>query len=351
MNTDEFLAERRKKSDERLAKFRAVLRSEIPPKERKEVLGDHTCIYAVGSGGRGELSKRSDLDVFLVTTGEVKRINEVRLQTAMLRAMRKVKFPDPSNDASFVRLHAAQTLIERLGEPADDAENTFTVRMLLLLESKAVAGNEVHSALLDRALEAYWKNAEGHETDYLPIILLNDIIRYWRILLLNYESKTASKERELARDSASSKRIPQARLQADRWLRSYKLRFSRCLMCYSSVCYLLACAHRSSARTGTACVTMADVRRMVRLVPLERLAQALRWTRGIDGTGEIGARLRTLYARFLKTGEREKEALLEAFAPPKKGEHMRAAEEFGQQMYELVELIGQGNPLHRYVVV
>lgn len=351
MNTDEFLADRRRDSNKRLAAFCAAFRKEIPRRERRELLGDHTCVYAVGSGGRGELSRRSDIDVFLVTNQEVKRINEVRLQTAVLRAMRKLGFPDPSNDASFVKLHASSTLIERLGEPADDAENTFTVRMLLLLESKPVAGSSVHSALLDRALDAYWKNAAGHERDYLPIILLNDIIRYWRILLLNYESKTASKVRELADAKGSDKRARMAQLQADRWLRSYKLRFSRSLMCYSSVCYLLANAHNCRVLTGTACVTKADVGRMVRLVPLDRLDQSLKWTRDISGTAPIGIRLRELYAQFLKTGERDKRQLLQAFGSSAKAKHMKAAEEFGQQLYELVELIGHGNPLHRYVVV
>lgn len=334
-----------------MKQFRAAFREEIPKGEREEVLGNHTCVYAVGSGGRSELSKRSDLDLFLVTNQEVKRINEVRLQTAILRAMRKRGFPDPSNDASFVKLHAASTLIERLGEPADDAENTFTVRMLLLLESKPIAGEAVYSALLDRALGAYWKNAEGHEDDYLPIILVNDIIRYWRILLLNYESKTASKERELERKKVPDRESRRAELQAERWLRSYKLRFSRCLMCYSSVCYLLANAHHERARTGTARVTRDSVSQMVRLTPLSRLEQALKWTRDITATAPMGAQLFELYAQFLRTGEREKGQLLRVFGGTGKAKHMEAAEQFGQKMYELVEAIGHGNPLHRYVVV
>src|SRR6185436_19664407 len=132
-----------------------------------------------------------------------RRIDEVRLQSAVLRALRSQGFEDPSNDANFLKLHGAQTLIERLGEPRDDAENTFTVRMLLLLESRAVLGARAHEELARKALDAYWKNTEGHSENYLPIIFLNDIIRYWRILLLNYESKTASRQRAFDRRKAT----------------------------------------------------------------------------------------------------------------------------------------------------
>jgi hypothetical protein len=51
--------------------------------------------------------------------------------------------------------------------------------------------------LVDSVLDAYWKDAEGHNEDYQPFVLLNDIVRYWRILLLNHVVKNAEKESEL----------------------------------------------------------------------------------------------------------------------------------------------------------
>ncbi len=354
--TDTFLADRRAISDARLLAFTEALLAEIPPSERPELIGDHTTIYAVGSGGRSELSPHSDLDVFLVKHGEPRRIDEVRLQSAVLRAMRAQGFEDPSNDANFLKLHSGQTLIERLGEPSDDWENTFTARMLLLLESRPLLGTGAHEALAVKALDAYWKNVERHREDYLPIILLNDIVRYWRILLLNYESKTAEKQRRMERrlpDPESEERKSAERdLEGDKQFRSYKLRFSRCLMCYSSVAYLLAEALATQSAGRKAHVTREAVERMVRLTPLERMAEAAAKARSAERVPEIGAALRGLYAGFLRDSARPKAELLTVFADAQSRRPLfRAAWEFGEKMYDFIDALGKNNPLFRYLVV
>lgn len=353
---DTFLAERRASSDARIETFRAALLREIPTHERDELLGEHTCIYAVGSGGRGELSLYSDLDLFLVKHGEPRRVDEIRLQSAVIRALRSEGFEDPSNDASFLKLHAAEALIERLGEPRDDSENTFTVRMLLLLESRALLGEGAHAELAKKSLDAYWKNTEAHREDYLPIILLNDIIRYWRMLLLNYESKTAEKQRSLERrhpvlDSPERKKA-EIELEADRNFRSYKLRFSRCLLCYSSVAYLMAEAIRTKATLQRAHVTREVVDRMVRLTPLDRLDEAIDRARGTPGVPELGSALRALYAGFLRDTDRSKADIRAIFSDRRARKPLfSAAKEFGDKMYDFITALGRDNPMYRYLVV
>lgn len=351
-----FLAERRRTSSARLSAFRQALLREIPPHERDELIGEHTCIYAVGSGGRGELASHSDLDLFLVKHGEPRRVDEIRLQSAVLRAMRSEGFDDPSNDASFLKLHAAEHLIERLGEPRDDTENTFTVRMLLLLESRALLGESAHAELARKSLDAYWKNTEAHREDYLPIILLNDVIRYWRMLLLNYESKTAEKQRAVNRmypDLGSPERKrADLDLEADKNLRSYKLRFSRCLLCYSSVAYLMAEAHRTRIESQRAHVTREVVDRMVRLTPLERLSEAIERARTAPGVPEIGASLESLYARYLADTDRSKAEMLAIFSDRRaRKPYFNAAKEFGERMYDFITALGRDNPMYRYLVV
>src|SRR5262245_29978972 len=111
---DTFLAERRKSSGARLETFRQALLRAIPPREPDALPGERTGICAVGAGGRGELSPPSDLALFLVKHGEPRRVDEIRLQSAVMRALRAEGFEDPSNDASFLKLHAAEALIERL---------------------------------------------------------------------------------------------------------------------------------------------------------------------------------------------------------------------------------------------
>lgn len=341
-----FIEKRRESSNARLGTFQETLRRHIGT-EYDEVIGDHTCIYAVGSGGRGEFSSNSDLDLFLIKEGKPQRVDEVRLQGAIIRAMREEKFGDPSNDASFLKIQEATHLIERIGEPRDDAENTFTMRMLLLLESQPILGSEAYHRLISRSLEAYWKNTDTHSNDYLPIILVNDIIRYWRILLLNYESKTAQKQRELAakplHDEDRADR--QATLDSDRRLRSHKLRFSRCLMCYASIAYLLAEVKRAG-RVDRSCVDA-----MVKLMPLQRLEKALKIANCPSELNEIGDRLFALYASFLERTDHTKRELLKTFGCDERYPYEKEANQFGETLFTLIRLLGQDNPLYRYVVV
>jgi hypothetical protein len=155
-------------------------------------------------------------------------------------------------------LHTVERFVDLLGSPEDDTENTFTARLLLLLESRPLLGEVAYHRIINRVITAYWTNASAHPRDYQPILLLNDIVRYWRILLLNYEARNIEQQ---AREPFRAAR------EARRRLRSYTLRFSRCLTCYSAIAYLLALTADAEAPH----VTRQDVRRMVRRSPLDRL--------------------------------------------------------------------------------
>jgi len=63
--------------------------------------------------------------------------------------------------------------------------------MLLVLESRLLFIDDTYDALIDNTVEAYCRNYELHPTDYLPIVVVNDIVRYCRVVLLNGESKLA----------------------------------------------------------------------------------------------------------------------------------------------------------------
>jgi hypothetical protein len=151
-------------------------------------------------------------------------------RSVLARSLDALGFPAPSKDGEFLQIHTVSSLIARMGEPRDDSENTFTARMLMLLESRPLLGDDVYERVLERVLDAYWKNTEGNEHEYVPMILINDIVRYWRILLLNHEWKVTEAEAKV-------------RGNVERSLSSYKLRFSRCLMCHSAIAEMIA-VHR-----------------------------------------------------------------------------------------------------------
>lgn len=218
----------------------------------REPLGDHTCIYATGSCGRGEMGEGSDLD-------------------------------------------------------------------------------------------AYWQNEERHPHDYLPFVLVNDIVRYWRILLLNHESRLRKKKHDLDRSPPAGD--AQQILLGERRYSSYKLRLPRCLTCFSALTYLLALTRREGAH-----VTKDHVRTMVGLTPLERLGRLS----ALAGR-EMGRvdRLLKVYRSYLERTHAGKQALLGRLREDRAVHEAlsREGHEFTRTMFELVQELGEGRPLHRHMLV
>ena len=333
------IQERRRESDRRLDLFSERLRETLEPDITK-LVGEHTCVYAIGSAGRGELTPESDLDLFIVRCdGEPSRLDAVQLQAAIVRASRLASFPDPSDDGQWLTLHTADRFVSLLGSPADDSENTFTARMLLLLESRLVLGQPAYEQTLEKVIDAYWRNEAEHPNDYQPIVLINDIIRYWRILLLNYEATNTRRQRTAMDEEARDAR---------RRLRSYRLRFSRCLTCYSALAYLLALTHG----VGKPHVERQDVKNMVASVPLDRLLWVRERASAVSGVPETVDRLLTSYRTFLAFANQGRSELERQFRDSSfRSSRSREGQSFGEDMFQLVSHLGERNPLYRWLVV
>lgn len=299
-------------------------------------LADDTCLYVTGSGGRAELSDHSDLDLFLIrASARPPRLDQMVIGAAVVRALAACGFPAPSKDGEFLALHRVDKMLQHMGTPDDDALNLFTARMLLLLESRCVEGQPVYERAIERVLDQYWRNLDKHPGDYLPIILLNDISRYWRIVLLNYEARQ-NPQHEGQTD-------PTDEDKAKRRLRSHKLRFSRCLLCYSAIGFLLF-----KARAGD--VQCAAAREMVSMTPTERLLHM----KGVvpAGTAAVIDDLLQQYAAFLERMNAGEDSLVLKFQDDVfRRMSAEKGEAFGTRVFELMALLGDGNPLYRYLIV
>src|SRR6202023_3331392 len=128
--------------------------------------------------------------------------------------------------------------------------NTFTARLLLLLESCALIGKPVYREVTNDVIAAYWRDYEDHKSDFMPAFLANDILRLWRTFCVNYEARTD--------------RVPEAK-KAKGKLKSYKLKQSRLITCYSAILYLLAIFRKN----GT--VSPQDALEMIDFTPTQRL--------------------------------------------------------------------------------
>lgn len=343
----ELLADRRRYTEERLAAYAKALHEELG-KFRAEAMGEHSCIYATGSGGRLEMHADSDLDVFLVRIdGESSRRQSALLQSAVVRAMDACALPKPSQDGRFLIIHEGKDFVDRLGSPEDDGKNKLTARMLLILESRPLQGSEdAYDRLLQSVLDAYWQHASDRADDFMPIVLTNDIIRYWRIVLLNHEANLREKSQKIDQDEELTEESKRIRKLVARRRSSYKLRFARCLICFASLAYLLA----QVKFQGTP-LDKASARRMVALTPLERLL-AVAGISGDPGLVSMVEGLRSSYAAFLHASAASEEEMDRRLADESWWKEQSVlAEKFVEGIFELVMELRSDNPLFRYVVV
>lgn len=182
-------------------------------------------IFTVGSYGRLEASPFSDIDLFFVYGSGASKIerrtNELRLFGRLIDVVEELDFPKLSNDAQYLQSHQTRKVLKYLGSPADDWRNYFTTRMLLLLERRPLYGAEDYDAILAEILGSYYRDYPRHEDNFRPWFLLNDIMRFWKTLLLNYENKRNTERRT---DD------PKPRVK------NFKLKFSRATTCFATVC-------------------------------------------------------------------------------------------------------------------
>lgn len=294
-------------------------------------IAEELCSFVTGSAARGEMTESSDIDLFIVTNGESSRRDEILVQAAIIRTMEASGFGSPSKDALFLALHQTSDLVENLGKAQDDYSNALTVRMLLLLESRPLYNEAQYEHLLRRVVHEYWRNYRGHEEGYLPFVLLNDIARYWRIILLNHEGALGGDDQSV---------------HARRKYKSFKLRFSRVMTCHSMIVRLLAGTQHGKG------VSEDEFLVMVRETPVERMQQVRGRAQelGID-EGSVDSLL-ALYHEYLSFRDAysrdEATGLLDS---PEGLEWNAKADEFGSQMFALIQKLGEHSRLYRYLVV
>lgn len=250
----EIFGERRSHSDGRIDVLRRSLEAqlnEIPESSEHPTL----CIYATGSVARREATEHSDLDAFFLLSGDEKnksigRIRDVKILNAVLNAQEEGKFPDFSNDGAYLKFLHIENVVGWIGHREDDYKNAFTARMLFLLESVWIYDENNYKDFLDKIIDKYFQDYHDHSENFRPIFLLNDILRFWRTLCLNYEN---SRHWRVGDD---------AERRAKGHLDNLKLKFSRLNICYSFISHLLS--QGMSLNKGSVLATS-------RLTPFERL--------------------------------------------------------------------------------
>jgi hypothetical protein len=320
------ILDRRRLTDERLTRLREVLAQEGAP----EIVGTAACVYATGSVGRGEMAERSDLDIFIVrdesAAPALSNLEEIRLKAKLIEASRDVGFPDFSDDGEYVKAYdVKKDLLDKLGSREDDYTNVLTARLLLLLESRPILGEAIYARAIDELLGRYWRDFPQNAGNFLPVFLINDVLRFWKTMCLNYEERTS-----------------QARIGKRRLL-NYKLKYSRLLTCYSAIIYLTAEVRQRPT------VTLDAARAMVASTPIARLEHV---AETLPDAVSCVDKILESYAEFLKNCDAEKAALESAFGDDAfKRVRFAEAREFGNEVSRLLFLVGEQTTLFRYLMV
>jgi hypothetical protein len=185
------------------------------------------CVYVAGSLGRLEIGQISDLDVFLFADNPangrkqrtLNRLEEIQALSEIIQVNAELGLPPFSGDGEYFKIHEVSNLLAGTGTSTDDSENLFTTRLLLLLESKCLSNDKLYEAATREIFEMYLRDGTGRQ-DYRPLFLLNDILRYWRTVCLNYERTRHDPEKPW-------------------WKKNLNLKFSRKLTVFSTVLAIL----------------------------------------------------------------------------------------------------------------
>lgn len=316
------------------------LRDRLKPAE--DIAEGKACVFATGSYGRCEASEHSDLDLFIVGKKQgieesenkegslLTHLDEIRIKAILIEVTRDLKFPEFSDDGRYLVHYSVHDFTKTLGTPEDDVTNTFTARLLLLLESRRLIEEAVYQEVIQEVIDSYWRDYEDHKTNFMPAFLANDILRLWRTFCVNYEART--------------ERVPKEK-KAKGKLKNYKLKHSRLLTCFSALLYFLAIYERKKT------VSQNDAAEMIKLTPTERL-EWLRDQRNLNGAHGTIDNLLNQYDLFLETTNRNESDLIGFFLDKNKSrELMSASNKFGDLIFEALNRIGNGNPFHRLLVV
>jgi len=256
---------------------------------------EDTSLVVFGSLARGEWTSKSDLDWTYLIDGEANS-DHLKISQQIQRVFRDEGYEEPGPTGTFGNMAFSHDIIHQIGGQNDTNKNT-TQRILLLLEScpigrRTEAYERVIRGVINRYLEEDVHPLTHDSNRFrVPRFLLNDIVRFWRTMAVDF----ASKQRDRAGEG---------------WgLRNAKLRMSRklifasgLLVCFSANLDPELNDHISTDKDAIKLKLINHVRNCVRLTPLEILASSMERYGVSNSTAK---ELFNAYSDFLRLLDRE----------------------------------------------
>ena len=238
--------------------------------ETLDVDADATVVL-MGSWGRRELTSSSDDDYMVLVRGERGPAPPRPTVGAVARAFARDPggFTAPGREGIFEDVVHSADLVQRIGLD-DDSNTNLTRRMLLMLESVAATNPDVLEETRRDVIDDYL--SDSVKAFRPPRFLLNDLVRYWRTIGVDFVAKDRKRGGE-------------------GWgLRNAKLRTSRKLLFASGLLPVLRCQELTAAEIP------GFLAAQLGLPPADRVAAAfLRYNALVEGAAVF-----TAYDRFLQ---------------------------------------------------
>jgi len=158
-------------------------------------------VVVFGSLASDEFTDESDLDWTLLVDGQADS-DHLHTAQAIRKKLTLAGFKEPGRTGMFGNTTFSHGLIHLIGGEDDTNRNT-TQRILLLLESRGINSGEtdaygrVLTGVLNRYLEEEANLVQAQAKLYkVPRFLLNDIVRFWRTMAVDFASKQRAREGE-----------------------------------------------------------------------------------------------------------------------------------------------------------
>ncbi len=144
---------------------------------------DSFSVIVAGSYGRMDAHDKSDLDFMIVHNGH---LTDDQAKVDIVRSVaEELRIGAPNPEGAFSRPIHIDKMLNTIGSREDDLNSTAQ-RLLILMEGRAIYNRALFDVIVTSILDYYLKYVR-EEPDKEALVLLNDLIKYFRNICINVE--------------------------------------------------------------------------------------------------------------------------------------------------------------------